>query len=349
MHHFTLLITEWYRQNARNLPWRQTNDPYFIWLSEVILQQTRVDQGINYYYKFIEAFPTVHHLAKAEEQEVLKLWQGLGYYSRARNLHTAAQHVVNHFEGNFPNNFEDIKGLKGVGDYTAAAIASFAFQLPYAVVDGNVYRLLSRYFGEATPIDSSKGKKLFSALAQAFLPESDPETYNQALMEMGAIMCTPKKPNCADCPLNESCISLREGSTSELPVKSKKTKTRNRYFNYLIPENSESIILKQRAEKDIWANMFEPPLIETTEPVSSVEIESSLPPSLTGCILPQLSAEYKHILSHQHIFAKFWVIQNPQFDASTGLKWVNQDQLHLYPLPRLIDRYLEKHTLNIPK
>jgi A/G-specific adenine glycosylase len=340
---FALLITDWYRQNARNLPWRETNDPYFIWLSEVILQQTRVDQGKSYYLKFIETFPTVKDLAEADEQEVLKLWQGLGYYSRARNLHAAAKEILHAHHGKFPSEYASIRQLKGVGDYTAAAISSFAFGLPYAVVDGNVYRLLSRYFGESTPIDSTPGKKLFAALAQEFLPLNAAATYNQALMEMGAMVCTPKNPTCSDCPLQNSCVSLREKTVEILPVKAKKTKTRNRYFNYLVPNDVDYYLLYQRSEKDIWAKMYEPILIETETEVEHKIIAASMPEGIIGQLLEEPLACYKHILSHQTIHAKFWGINVDEIKETIGLKKVVTADLEELPIPRLFDRFLKEN------
>jgi A/G-specific adenine glycosylase len=340
MHDFTLLITEWYRQNARTLPWRNTSNPYFIWLSEVILQQTRVDQGTNYYKKFIKNFPTIQDLAESSEEEVLKNWQGLGYYSRARNLHHAAKEIVSRHNGLFPNSYEAIRQLKGVGDYTAAAIASFAFGLPHAVVDGNVYRLLSRYFGEETPIDSTQGKKLFKALAQEFLPDNDPATYNQALMEMGALICTPKKPNCENCPLQASCLGLRAGKRETLPIKAKKTKTRNRYFNYIVASNPDTVLIQQRPENDIWAKMYEPPMIETPVEIDFSALLEQLPQILKGQLLQEPIATYKHILSHQHIYAKFWKINNPMLVSNTAITIVTPQRLKELPIPRLFDRFL---------
>jgi A/G-specific adenine glycosylase len=340
---FALLITDWYRQNARNLPWRETNDPYFIWLSEVILQQTRVEQGKSYYLKFVETFPTVKELAEADEQTVLKLWQGLGYYSRARNLHAAAKEILLVHGGKFPNDYASIRKLKGVGDYTAAAISSFAFNLPHAVVDGNVYRLLSRYFGESNPIDSAQGKKLFAALAQEFLPESSAAIYNQALMEMGALVCTPKNPDCVNCPIQNSCVALRENLVDTLPIKAKKTKTRDRYFNYLVPNDSSYYLVCQRGERDIWAKLYEPILIETESSALSKDVKAAMPKEIVGQLLGEPLASYKHILSHQTIHAKFWAIDVDEMKETPQIKKVEAADLEDLPIPRLFDRFLKEN------
>ncbi|MCL4144887.1 UNVERIFIED_CONTAM: hypothetical protein GTU68_021054, partial [Idotea baltica] len=265
---FSRKILIWYGQNKRTLPWRRTRDPYKIWLSEIMLQQTRVAQGTPYYLKFISAFPKVEDLANATEEKVLKLWQGLGYYSRARNLHATAKMVVEIYDGKFPEKHQELLKLKGVGDYTASAISSICFDEPHAVVDGNVYRVLSRYFGVQIPINSTEGIKYFKKLANEVKDAENIRDYNQGIMEFGAIQCTPKKPNCLFCPLNGSCIALKERKTDTLPIKLKKTKVRNRYFNYLVPIFSDemgnkSTVLKQRKGKGIWQNLWEFPLLET--------------------------------------------------------------------------------------
>ncbi|WP_240612581.1 A/G-specific adenine glycosylase [Brumimicrobium salinarum] len=275
MHHFSLSIQVWYRQNGRILPWRATKNPYKIWLSEIILQQTRVEQGKAYYIKILKRFPKVEMLAAADEQEVLKLWQGLGYYSRARNLHAAAKQVVNDFEGVFPCTFKDILSLKGVGDYTASAIASFAFDLPHAVLDGNVFRLLSRYFNDPTPIDTTIGKKTFKQYVDELLDVNDPATFNQAIMEMGALVCKPKNPDCENCVLNSSCLAYNEGNPLTLPVKAKKVKVTKKYFHYFIYP-SEYLQLIKRDDQGIWKNMYEFPVIETTGAMGKNEINKQL-------------------------------------------------------------------------
>ena len=266
---FNQTLTHWYSDNKRSLPWRKTKDPYFIWLSEIILQQTRVDQGLPYYESFVASFPTVFELANATEEHVLKLWQGLGYYSRARNLHFTAKHIVSEFNGEFPNTYDELIKLKGVGDYTASAIASICFNEPTAVVDGNVYRVLARYFGIDTPINSTKGIKEFKALAQNLLPKQLVGDYNQAIMEFGARQCKPANPNCDVCPLNNSCLSLAKGRVDKLPVKLKKTKITKKYFNFLVfVSNDEKTILEQRTKNGIWKNLYQFPLIETTKSIS---------------------------------------------------------------------------------
>lgn len=333
---FHLLITDWYRQNKRALPWRSTKDPYSIWLSEIILQQTRVDQGTAYYYKFIENYPTVMDLAKAEEQEVLNLWQGLGYYSRARNLHAAAKHIATDLNGQFPNNFKEVLKLKGVGEYTAAAIASFSFKEPVAVVDGNVYRVLSRVFNIDTPIDSTEGKKQFAQLAQELISTSNPDTHNQAIMEFGALHCTPANPKCESCPLIAMCLSYEKDTIQSRPVKSKKTKVRDRYFHYLLFEDKEHFYISQRTEKDIWQNMFEFPLIETD---TKLELKDFSP--YTDSKATTISSEITHILSHQKIHTLFYHFPASVIIQQESLLKVSKQDFTDYPIPRVIDRYLE--------
>ena len=256
---FARLLIEWYHEHKRDLPWRNTNDPYLIWISEIILQQTRVAQGYAYYQRFIERFPNLESLAAAEENEVLKYWQGLGYYSRARNLHQAAISV----NGVFPVKYEDILKLKGVGTYTAAAICSFAYNQPHAVVDGNVYRVLSRFFGINEPIDSRKGKKIFASLAHDLLDKIQPALYNQAIMDFGALQCTPLSPDCTVCPFKNRCFAFNHNMVSSLPIKQNKTKTSERFFYYLLIRDNGNIYLNKRTENDIWKNLYELPLIES--------------------------------------------------------------------------------------
>lgn len=336
---FSPLIRKWYRQNKRDLPWRSTNDPYKIWLSEIILQQTRVDQGLSYYLKFVEHYPSVDDMANATEEDLLNDWQGLGYYSRARNMHAAAKTISENLQGEFPDDYQGILNLKGVGTYTASAISSFAFNLPYAVVDGNVYRVLSRYFDEAMPIDSTKGTKLFQQLADALLDNNPPGEHNQAIMELGALICLPKNPKCAECPLSDSCLALKNGTITERPVKSKKTKVRTRYFHYFIVKNNGQTFIVKRDEKDIWQNMYQFPLIETEK--------AELPDDLTLYI--DSSPIHKiHILSHQKIHAYFYEVSEvPSAIITNNLIPVSFDEIQNYPIPRLIDSYLESHPLNI--
>ncbi|MFI2741387.1 A/G-specific adenine glycosylase [Zhouia sp. PK063] len=311
---FSKVILQWYAQNKRDLPWRKTKNPYHIWLSEIMLQQTRVEQGMPYYQAFIEAYPTVFDLANAHEDEVLKLWQGLGYYSRARNLHSTAKKVAFELAGNFPNNFNELLKLKGIGDYTASAIASFCFNEAAPVVDGNVYRVLSRYFGVAIAINSTEGIKYFKNLAQELIPIKEPGTYNQAIMEFGAIQCKPKNPSCNNCPLNNSCIALRDGLVEKLPVKLKKLKVKQRYFNYLIIiDVNNTTILEQRTGKGIWQNLFEFPLVETQTEATAKDIMTSEKFKLiVGIDAFELQLYNQtntvHKLSHQHLHTKFWIV-----------------------------------------
>lgn len=341
---FHRLIGIWYRLNKRDLPWRDTNDPYLIWLSEIILQQTRVIQGLSYYLKFSTNYPTVFHLANASEQEVLNDWQGLGYYSRARNLHATAKIIASDYDGVFPSNFEDIKKLKGIGDYTAAAISSFAFNLPYAVVDGNVYRVLSRVFNIETPIDSTEGKKYFAQLAQELIPLDDASGHNQAIMEMGAIQCLPSNPVCDSCPLFDKCLSRELGTINERPIKSKKIKTRNRFFHFLVFEKDNHLFLEKRENKDIWQHLFQFPLIESSENLSLKEINKQIFDKFE--LAPNDHSEnITHILSHQKINAKFYFFDCfPKVFPNTFLK-INKKDIQDYPLPRLIDRFLEEREV----
>lgn len=343
-------LTQWYLINKRDLPWRETNDPYCIWISEIILQQTRVAQGYDYYLRFIKAFPDVVTLANASEHDVLVLWQGLGYYSRARNLHAAAQDIVANYGGVFPNKYADILKLKGIGEYTAAAIASFAFDRPYAVVDGNVYRVLSRLFGISTPIDTTLGKKEFSELANELLDKKNPALYNQSIMEFGALQCSPDNPKCEICPFIETCIAYNEDRTKELPVKQGKTKVKDRFFYYLDIrlKNKDFLFLKKRIQKDIWQNLYELPLIETDKPISIEGLTASpefknLFQDLKQIEINPLAITYKHILSHQKIYATFYkiTIDEAIYLDKTYIR-VNQSEITNYPISRLVDRYLQE-------
>ena len=328
---FTATLLQWFKNNGRSLPWRETKDAYAIWLSEVILQQTRIAQGMSYWERFMAQWPTVNDLAAATEDEVLKAWQGLGYYSRARNLHTAAQQVVE--LGGFPQTFKELKTLKGVGDYTAAAIASIAFGEPVAVVDGNVYRVLSRYFGIDTPIDSTEGKKEFQALAQSLLPINEPADYNEAIMDFGATQCTPNSPHCSACPLCETCVAFREQRINELPVKSKKVKQRERHFTYLYIEHEGKIAIHQRGAGDIWQGLWEFPQAEqlTSSKDSVWKNEAQL-----------LQKGVKHILTHQILLADIYLWQpknRPQLPSE--FIWIEKQDLENYALPRLIEILLK--------
>lgn len=344
---FSDILVNWYEINKRDLPWRETSDPYTIWISEVILQQTRVAQGYDYFLRFVRRFPDVETLANADEDEVMKFWQGLGYYSRARNLHVAAKSIT----GKFPDTYEEVRALKGVGDYTAAAICSCAYNLPYAVVDGNVYRVLSRYLGIDTPIDSTEGKKLFALLADEMMDKKQPGLYNQAIMDFGAIQCTPVSPNCLFCPLADSCVALAKGLVSELPVKQHKTKTINRYFNYIYVRMGAHTFLNKRSGKDIWKNLFEFPLIETDVEVTEEEL-FALPDfrSLFAggevlsvrCVLKNV----KHVLSHRVIYANFYEVELPEDSKSfSAYQKVEVDELERYAVPRLIHSFMEKYLV----
>lgn len=328
---FAVTLLQWFKNNGRSLPWRETKDAYAIWLSEVILQQTRIVQGMSYWERFMAQWPTVNDLAAATENEVLKAWQGLGYYSRARNLHTAAQQVVE--LGGLPQTFKELKTLKGVGDYTAAAIASIAFGEPVAVVDGNVYRVLSRYYGIDTPIDSTEGKKEFQALAQSLLPINEPADYNEAIMDFGATQCTPNSPHCSACPLCETCVAFREQRINELPVKSKKVKQRERHFTYLCIEYEGKIAIHQRGAGDIWQGLWEFPQAEqlTSSEDSAWENEAQL-----------LQKGVKHILTHQILLADIYLWQptrRPQLPSE--FIWIEKQDLENYALPRLIEILLK--------
>ena len=302
MENFSTILIEWYAHNGRyDLPWRKVSDPYLIWLSETILQQTRVVQGYEYYLRFSERFPDVFSLADADEDEVLKLWQGLGYYSRARNLHFAAKTITE--AGKFPETYEDIRKLKGVGDYTAAAISSFAFHLPYAVVDGNVYRVLSRIFGIKTPIDSNQGKKDFRELADELLDKEKPHIYNSAIMDFGAIQCTPQSPNCHNCPFTDCCYAFNNHCIAELPVKAKKTAVSNRYFVYVYIEDKENILLRRRGKGDIWQGLYEPYLIEFPEaPGDEAALNAIQSITDQRKSIKLIAKGLKHVLTHRRLW-----------------------------------------------
>lgn len=346
MNIFGETLLKWYAENKRELPWRDTTDPYLIWISEIILQQTRVVQGYEYFLRFVRRFPDVKTLAAASEEEVMKYWQGLGYYSRARNLYAAARSM----NGIFPETYEEIRALKGVGDYTAAAICSFAYNMPYAVVDGNVYRVLSRYFGIDTPIDSGEGKKTFTALAEEMLDRSRPADYNQAIMDFGAIQCTPQAPDCMFCPLSETCLALSRGLVLQLPVKQHKTKTTNRYFNYVYVRMGAYTLIHKRTGNDIWKNLFELPLIETEKDLSEAEFLAC--PQLHALfaegeapVVRSVLRNVKHILSHRVIYAHFYEVVLPETSASfSGYQRIRAEDIERYAVPRLVHAFLEKYV-----
>lgn len=368
---FSNQIISWFRENGRALPWRETRDPYAIWLSEIILQQTRIVQGLEYWERFMAQYPTVEALAAASEDDVLKLWQGLGYYSRARNLHAAAKQIVE--MGKFPDTLEGIKSLKGVGDYTAAAIGSFAFDIPAAVVDGNVYRVLSRYFGIDTPINSTQGKKEFAALAQSLIPGGNekikPEAfemelspisaYNQGMMDFGAIQCTPQSPKCLICPLAETCEALRNDRVSELPVKEKKLKVQTRRLTYIYircqeetsanGEQAEPMIaIHRRGKGDIWQGLWEPynasdfkkTPIEYHE---DIEKMFHLPTASLNYGITRITKDVKHVLTHRILLADFYLLETDgRFPLPADYIWIKESEFDQYGIPRLIEILLEK-------
>lgn len=343
------ILCDWYAREGRDLPWRRTRDPYLIWLSEVILQQTRVAQGMNYYLRFAERFPDVASLAAATEDEVLKLWQGLGYYSRARNLHAAAKQVVEQFGGVFPTSVEAVRSLRGVGDYTAAAICSVAYDAPCAVLDGNVFRVLSRLFDLDLPIDTSTGRRAFAELALSQLDATRPGVYNQAIMDFGALLCTPAQPRCAECPLAAHCLALAAGTVAQRPVKQGKTKVRDRWFNYLHVTSGDSLLLHRRGEGDIWQGLYEFPLIETSEPVDFAQLCGTEEfQSLLGegpWQLVRSVCQPKHQLSHQRLHAVFHRIETASLTPSTAAIAIPAATLGDYAVPRLIDLYLIKYQM----
>ena len=341
---FSKVLIKWYIQNKRDLPWRNTTNPYPIWLSEIMLQQTRVAQGMPYFLSFTTAFPTVFDLAKANEEQVLKLWQGLGYYSRARNLHKTAQYVASHLGGIFPDNYADLLKLKGIGEYTAAAIASFSYNEVVPVVDGNVFRVLSRYFDIETDIAQASAKKEFAALAFELMPKDTPATFNQAIMEFGALQCVPKSPNCGICVFNESCAALQKNKVDQLPVKSKKIKIRNRYFNYLVvADENDNTIIQKRTDKGIWHNLYEFPLIETEKEEDFDYVSEAVQGDYfkDNTIISMLEYNEKsiiHKLSHQHLHIKFWKV-NLNGSIENG---INKAVLRTFPFPIVIYNFIEK-------
>ena len=363
---FTPILLKWFRENGRDLPWRHTRDPYAIWLSEIILQQTRIQQGQAYWERFMQTFPTVEALAAATEDEVLKLWQGLGYYSRARNLHFAAQQIAS--LGHFPTTYEEIRKLKGVGDYTAAAIASIAFNLPQAAVDGNVYRVLSRHFGIDTPINSTEGKHLFAELAQQLLPREEASAFNQAMMDFGAIQCTPQSPRCVICPLQETCDALRTGRTDTLPVKLKKLEVKTRHLTYVYMRCKGEVAIRRRPAGDIWQGLYEPWCVEDAHDFPSQwslstlrlprrreeetlsekgkrgnggKVENGIFQGLEGN-MTLLRQNVKHVLTHRILLADFYLLETEKKPALPDeYIWIPETELGNYALPRLIEILLE--------
>jgi len=341
------LLMDWYSAVKRDLPWRKSKDPYRVWLSEVILQQTRVAQGMPYYETFVSHYPDVQALAAAPEQAVLRDWQGLGYYSRARNLHQAAKQVVQAHGGEFPASYQALLALKGVGPYTAAAISSIAFNLPQAVVDDNVYRVLSRMFGVREAIDQPTGQKIFAQLADKLLDREEPGTYNQALMEFGALQCVPVNPDCENCLFNADCVAFKEGTVRLLPVKAGKVKVRKRFFNYVVIRFEDGLYLQQRQAGDIWQHLWDFTNFEADRELNEIEISTHFQQKFSFSEMDfrviAHSEPAKHVLTHQRIFAKFWLVQIFHNLQNKELKFVPINHLDTYPLPRLIDLTIKKN------
>jgi A/G-specific adenine glycosylase len=341
---FAAIIIRWYGKNHRNLPWRNTRDPYKIWLSEVILQQTRVDQGLHYYNKFVERYPDIQSLASADEEEVLKMWQGLGYYSRARNLLKTSLEIKEKYKSRFPDSYEEILSLKGIGPYTAAAIASFAYDLPHAVVDGNVYRVLSRYFGVDLATDSTEGKKYFAGLASELIPHDQPAVYNQSIMEFGAMQCVPVNPDCPSCVLRTSCKAYSDKTVSVLPFKSKKTIVQKKWFYYFVIKHKNHYYIRKRNESSIWKNMYDFPLIEADAPLQKKKLTNTFSAQQKEELTYSFRKKtYHHQLSHRSIQAQF-IIAEPVAKYKAPLeykkvKWGNKPGV---AIPRLIEIFLDE-------
>ena len=343
---FSSEIISWYRQNKRDLPWRKTKDPYIIWLSEIILQQTRVEQGTPYFHRFAERYPTVVDFASATENEILNNWQGLGYYSRGRNMHFTAKFIVANNAGVFPNSYDDLIKLKGIGEYTAAAISSFSANESKAVVDGNVFRLLARYFGISTPINSSKGKIEFSALANSLIDRAEPGLYNQAIMEFGSLQCKPGNPLCGTCPLRLGCVALNNNLVPLLPVKIKAQKSRTRNFNYIVVVKDDSLLINKRGANDIWENMYDFPLLETQDLLSpeSLLCDAQFIEKFGNEVtIDAVYGPVKHLLSHQKIYAQFFVIEHfsESFLHYNSWQYVRYSDLEHLAQPKLIFEFLK--------
>ncbi len=348
---FSAAIIDWYLINKRDLPWRMTSDPYRIWVSEIILQQTRVNQGLDYYLRFISLFPDIGTLATASEDKVMKAWQGLGYYSRARNLHNAAKMILNNYQGKFPENYQEISALKGIGEYSAAAIASNAFNLPYPVVDGNVMRLMARLKGIEEPVNATKGNKLIRELMEKLIDRQQPGIFNQAVMEFGALICTPKQPACEKCLFREKCVAFQSGKVRDLPLKKPKSNSKKRYFNYLVilgrEKNGMKTWLHKRTAEDIWKNLYEFPMIETDSSLTLKQLKRSV--SFKNIMqnnnyqLLSESVTIRHILTHRELLAKFYILRCDEFSTDKYLK-ISFDRIHEYPVPRLLDRFIHSFT-----
>lgn len=349
---FAQRLLAWRETHPRTLPWKAHPDAYTIWLSEIILQQTRVEQGLPYFERFREKYPTVEALAHAPEDDVMKLWEGLGYYSRARNLHGTAKMVASELGGRFPETFEGLLQLKGVGAYTAAAIASFAYNLPHAVLDGNVFRVLSRYLGIELPVDSTEGKKLFARRAQELLDKEEPAAYNQAIMDFGATWCTPRKPQCSDCPMSPDCQAFQQGLVEQLPVKSKKLEKKDRFFHYLVLRVNDQTLVRKRTEQDIWQQLYEFPMIEREALTYDLDVLAQTPLwkeliGTTPYAAQQIVGPFRQILTHQHVTALFFEItlQRKQLPNTPLFIGVERKNLNNFAFPKVIDRYLKDKSL----
>lgn len=343
-------IVKWYKINKRDLPWRGTTDAYVIWLSEIILQQTRVEQGLPYFNKFLENFPTVRAFAEASEVQVLKLWQGLGYYSRGRNMLFTAKQVMSEHDGTFPTRYEQLVKLKGVGDYTAAAISSFSSNEAKAVIDGNVFRVLARYFGIEEPINSAKGKKMFATLAQSLIEDQVPALYNQAIMEFGALQCKPKSPACGVCPLQLGCYALKHKKVEILPVKLKKVKVKERWFNYFVAIKNGSILAKERKAGDVWQHLYDFPLIEMAgaKSLDDEDFRKQVENYFGENVKIGLVMQKKHVLTHQIIYVQFFALDNyiVNFNLHTEIKSVSLEEFEALPHPKVISEFMQLYVRN---
>lgn len=339
---FYKILETWYLNNQRDLPWRKSSNPYFIWLSEIILQQTRIQQGLSYYSTFTDHYPTVKDLANAKEDDVLKDWQGLGYYSRARNLHFSAKYICDELNGVFPSTYKELLKLKGVGDYTASAVASICFNEKTAVVDGNVYRVLARYFDIDIPINSSKGIKYFKELAQELITNANPKDYNQAIMDFGSMVCKPQNPTCETCPLNNGCLAKAKDTISIRPIKEKKIKIKNRYLNFIVFDNGQQTILEKRTESGIWQNLYQFPLIEASEIISENLLTKDA--LLENIPIQNISlfntTPWVHKLSHQHLYTQFWIVKKEDINLINATEWKD---VSTFAVPKLIDKFLESY------
>ena len=342
-------LVQWYLNNKRDLPWRNTTDAYIIWLSEIILQQTRVEQGMPYFNRFLEKYPTVSDFAAADEDAILKLWQGLGYYSRGRNMLKTARLVTEQFKGEFPQRYDDLIKLKGIGEYTASAIASFSANEAKAVVDGNVYRVLARYFGMDEPINSTKGKKDFQLLANEILNQDNPGLHNQAMMEFGAILCKPKNPACGICPVRVGCFAFKHNATTALPVKLKTVKVKERFFNYFLIIRDGEVLLRKRGEKDIWANMYDLPMIETDEIISLnnlIVMPETIASFGEGIDVQEVSPVYKHILTHQRLYVRFIIAQPQVVNMQENWFFTGVKSIEKFAMPKIVFIFI-KNIFNL--